>query len=184
MLPLPLLASFALADVPADPRLADPATWCDAADALVAAGDANALVPILATYEAHPESDRLCLLRAMKTLAEGDHVLVLLAEGTHTRTALRVMELAPDPRWLVPLEEAVEAPALEKAALAALVAQVRTPQWEAVMIRALDARSRAVRAEAIRVLAGRKNARAALAARLAHEPDAELKAAIEAAVRD
>lgn len=179
--PLSFLVSCALASAPPDARLADPATWCDAADALAAKGDAAALVPLLATYEAHPEGDRLCLLRAMKALAKGDGVVPLLA-GEHARTALRVMELAPDPRWLAPLEDAVRSPTHEKLALAALVAQVRTPEWEAVMVRQLDAPSRAVRAEAIRVLAGRKNARAALAARLPREPDPELRTALERAV--
>lgn len=181
MRPLSFLVSCALASAPTDARLADPATWCDAADALAAAGDASALVPLLATYEAHPEDDRLCLLRAMKTLAQGDGVVALLS-GEHARTGLRVMELSPDPRWFGPLEQAVADPALERRALAALVAQVRTPQWEATMARLLDAPSRDVRAEAIRVLTGRKNARAALAARLPKETDPELREALERAV--
>jgi hypothetical protein len=181
MSPLSFLVSCALASAPPDARLADPATWCAAADDLAAKGDAAALVPLLATYEAHPEDDRLCLLRAMKTLAQGDGVLALLV-GEHARTALRVMELSPDARWLRPLEQSVADPALEKPALAALVAQVRTPDWESVMTRLLDSPSRAVRAEAIRVLTGRKNTRAALLARIPKETDPELQAALKAAV--
>lgn len=165
-------------------QLASPDTWCAGADVLAGSGRPDAVQELVGAYVRPAETSKLCLLEAMTALGRAGAIDGLWSVGTPEAraAAVRAMGLVADERWLPTLALAVADPALETAALGALMTQVRTPAWEATLIGLLGSASAAVRLSCVNELARRKapTAYQALVEHQARETDPAVAARLAA----
>jgi hypothetical protein len=169
-----------------------PARWCEGAAALARLGDRRAIVPlshlVARTEEGLP--DRGCVHDALDKLGVRDEVVKLVAstEMADRRTAIELMNACPaDTHAPILARLALHDPAPDLRGLAArtLRTQKVTTAWDTAMLALLDAVDRDTRELAATSLQRRFGTAilAALRKRLGTEPQAAVRAALQAAIR-
>lgn len=168
--------------------LSSPSTWCDGAARLAKLGDPDAIVALTAATHAGHEASHLCLVDAMTALGGADHAAAFAAaaEPERRQAALDLVLYLGDDRHLAVVESlaADPLPSLRARALKVGHQLKRTPAWRQTMFRLLEADDVTVRGAVVDSLAldVRGDITTTLRARLAVEPDAGVKAKIEAAL--
>jgi hypothetical protein len=168
--------------------LSSPTTWCDGAARLVKLGDVEAILPLAAALHAGHEASTLCIVDAMEALG-GAGVAATFAASTEPerrRAALDlVLYLGGDAQLPVIESLAADAlPSIRTHSVKVVHQMKRTPAWRQTMFKLLAADDVAVRGAVVDSLAldVRGEITGALRDRLAVEPDAGVKAKIEAAL--
>jgi len=169
-----------------------PERWCEAAAALARLGDRRAIVPLYRVVARTEEGlpDRGCVHDALDKLGVRDEVVKLVAstDVADRRTAIELMKACPtDSHAPILARLALHDPAADLRGLAArtLRTQNVTTAWDTAMLALLDAVDRDTRALAATSLQRRFGGAilAALRKRLGSEPQAAVRAALEAAIR-
>lgn len=169
-----------------------PERWCEAAAALARLGDRRAIGPLLRVVARTEESlpDRGCVHDVLDKLGVRTEVVKLAASAdvADRRTAIELMNACPaDSHAPILARLALHDPAADLRGLAArtLRTQKVTTAWDTAMLALLDAVDRDTRALAATSLQRRFGGAilAALRKRLGSEPQAAVRAALEAAIR-
>lgn len=169
-----------------------PARWCEAAAALARFGDHRAIGPlsrvVARTEEGLP--DRGCVHDALEKLGVRDEAVKLVAsrEVASRRTAIELMKACPaDTHAPILARLALHDPEPELRGFAArtLRTQKVTAAWDTAMLALLQAGDRGIRTLAAISLQHRFGAAVLieLRKRLRAEPDAEVRGALDAAIR-
>jgi hypothetical protein len=168
--------------------LSSPSTWCDGAARLAKLGEVDAILPLTAAMHAGHEASTLCLVEAVEALG-GARVAATFAASTEPdrrHAALDVLLYLGGDGELAVIESlaADPLPSVRQHTVKVVHQLKRTPAWRQTMFRLLAADDVAVRGAVVDSLAldVRGEITTALRDRLAVEPDAGVKAKIEAAL--
>jgi len=169
-----------------------PARWCEAAAALARLGDRRAIEPLARVVARTEEGlpDRGCVHDALDKLGVRDEVgkLVASTDAASRRTGIELMKACPADTHapiLARLALHDPEPDLRSFAARALRTQKVTAAWESAMLALLQAGDRGTRTLAASSLQHRFGAPVltALRQRLRAELDAEVRGALDAAIR-
>jgi hypothetical protein len=166
--------------------------WCDGAAALVKLGDRRAIGPLYRVVARSEEGlpDRTCVHDALEKLGVRDEVvkLVVSTQVADRRIGIGIMKEFPADAHapiLVRLALHDADPELRKLAARTLRTQNITPAWDTAMIALLDAGDADTRELAATSLQRRYGAPilTALRKRLGTETEADVRSALQAAIR-
>lgn len=165
-------------------------TWCKGAGQLAKNGNAEDILQLLATYKTPAESSKLCLLDAMKDLGAIDFAgqIFLRSDKEMKINGLYLMKLFPDDRHLSHLSIALSDSdeQINKQALNALFAQIRTSKWIDTMLALLNHEKEETRLAVVNQLARHKlpHVISALKAQMGRERSAIVKERINEIVKE